>query len=110
MKFVSIKNFNILESDVTVVKPLSGIDVQKVAPIIKRIDEPSVKLASLDLEPNDYVTEFKINQSKQEIKVSENTLTLTKSIKLSAREENSIAESKENQDILISVRVCYYQM
>jgi hypothetical protein len=85
-------------SDVVVVKPLNGVDIQRVTPIIKKIDRPSVKLSPLDLEPNDYLNEFKVNKPKDDKTEKDKHINDMK-IELSSREENS----KADQEILKSV-------
>lgn len=52
-----------ISSDVILIKPMNGVEIQRVAPIIKKITNPSVKLSPLDLEPNDYISEFNIKSS-----------------------------------------------
>jgi hypothetical protein len=49
-----------ISSDVLMIKPMNGVEVQRVTPIIKKIDNPSIKLSPLDLEPNDYLSEFNV--------------------------------------------------
>lgn len=60
----SIPEESEVSSDIIMIKPLNGVEVQKVTPIIKKTSDPIVKLSPLDLEPNDYLTEFKINSPK----------------------------------------------
>jgi hypothetical protein len=86
-------------SDVIMIKPLNGVEVQKMAPIIKKTDHPSVRLSPLDLEPNNYLAEFQIFSNKSERKEGIN-LNESK-FGLSSREENT----KINEDILKSVSV-----
>ena len=93
---------NEVSSDVNIIKPLNGIDVKKVTPIIKKIENPSVKLSPLDLAPNDYLKMFDVNKKKngENLEKLENTKEKpTSHIKLSSREENS----KADQELLKSV-------
>ena len=84
---------NEVVSDVLMIKPMNGVEIQKVTPIIKKTNNPTVRLSPLDLEPNDYLSEFQINApSNTHHKVESNELLESK-IKLSSREENSKAEN-----------------
>jgi len=47
-----------VSSHIKMVKPFEGILYNKVCPVIKDIPKPSVKLTPLDLQPNDYVSDF----------------------------------------------------
>ena len=82
-------------SYIKVIKPIDGVETQKVTPIIKMINNPSVKLSPLDLEPNDYFGEpvQKFPDSKNNTKDFKFTLD---GVQLSARELNS----KADQEIL----------
>lgn len=47
-----------VEQELLTVKSFNGVLSNKVTPIIKVIDKASVKLQPLDLQPNDYVSDF----------------------------------------------------
>ena len=87
-------------SDIIMIKPLNGVEVQQVSPIIKKILDPAVKLSPIDLEPNDYLTEFKIKSSTIDNTNEENKESLESKTCISGKEENS----KEEQELLKSVR------
>lgn len=88
-----------IASDVIVIKPLNGVEVKKVTPIIKKIDKPSVRLSPLDLAQNDYLTEFGIAEKFSTLK-EEKIEAADLNSKVSAREENS----KSEPELIISVR------
>lgn len=68
--------------------------------LLNKILDPAVKLSPIDLEPNDYLTEFKINSSTIDNTNEENKESLESKTCISGREENS----KEEQELLKSVR------
>lgn len=82
-------------SRVRVIKPLEGIVYNKVSPVIKEILKPSVKLSPLDLQPNDYVSEFldklnfrdasKSNNEKSKIEIDCEDIPVSKSTKRSPK-------------------------
>ena len=87
-------------TDVKVIKPLSGVEVQRVSPIIKNIGNPAVKLSPLDLEPNNYEREFSPGSPKKPpAEDTQKILTETK-VKMSSRE----SESKTEKELLKEVR------
>ena len=59
---------------VVMIKPLEGITMDQMTPVIRHIEKPSVKLQSLDLAPNDYVSDYVENlEPKEESKMIEQT-------------------------------------
>lgn len=87
----SIPEDSEVSSHVRIIKPLDGIEVQKVSPIIKKIDTPSVKLSPLDLAPNDYLSEFQCQKTDRKGDINEFKFQV-ENMKLSAREINSKAD------------------
>jgi hypothetical protein len=64
-----------VSSDLRVIKPFNGLDSNKLSPIIKRIDSPSVKLSPLDLSANDYIGNLIEKQEFHIIRTNENFWT-----------------------------------
>lgn len=79
-----------VDSDVRVIKPFKGLVSNKLSPLIKSIDSPSVRLSPLDLDPNDY--------APPKLFKSESHLTNTKSQKLSKPNfsKSKITTNEEN--------------
>ena len=77
-----------MTSHVKVIKPCNGIEVQKVTPLIKIIDGPSVKLSPLDLAPNDYISQLEEPKSDSKFGTKDMKMQLEK-LQISARELSS---------------------
>lgn len=81
-----------ISSDLRVVKPFKGLDSNKLSPIIKSINSPSVKLSPLDLAPNDYFTHF--NEKSDSLNPKASNLSSKDLSKESNKNIKALAESK----------------
>jgi len=84
-------------SDLRVIKPFGGLHSNKLSPLIKLINGPSVKLSPLDLQSNDYITNI-IEKHECQVVKSDNKSTLKTAEKAySSRVENDMPESSESE-------------
>lgn len=87
-------------TDIKVVKPLNGVDVQRVTPIIKNISNPTVKLSPLDLEPNNYEKEFGSISPKNPAQESTQKILTETKVKMSSREDDSKTEKELLKEVI----------
>ena len=86
-----------VSSDIKVIKPLNGLDSNRMSPIIKFIESPSVKLSPLDLAANNYLT----NYNKSELNLSK-TNNISKKIFNSKEAQEELKfqpELKKSQEV-----------
>ena len=98
-----------IDSDVKIIKPLKGIFSNKLTPIIKYIETPSVQLSPLDLDPNDYITDkihklqYKSTENSQKEPTNLNCLTTLETHNDSKSPINMILKSLENKVPLLHI-------
>jgi hypothetical protein len=86
-------------TDIKVIKPFKGVDVQRVSPIIKNISNPAVKLSPLDLEQNNYEKEFMADSPRKPPQEDTQKIMTETKVKMSAREDNSNTEKEQLKDV-----------
>lgn len=84
-----------VSSDIRVIKPLNGLESNRMSPIIKFIESPSVKLSPLDLAPNDYMTNY---HSRSEANLSRVASTSKKKLHSKELQEEVKLHSDSNAE------------